>query len=280
MALHLPDCWSVNSRTAKALAALALVLGCADTARASDSVAPSIQFLWETDMQSSDDWASYLTFRGFYVQRYQAHDADLIVKYNPDLIIIANDTSPAWADIADVKAIGDSGIPVLAIGKGGSRYYDAANLSIGWLDSGVDFGQSRLHVSDPSNPLWISPNTIGVPPDSIITVHLSDVCAVTPWIPRLPGNVSVLAKDPAAMEYATICTETSRYTMWSFYTRSPAMLTEDGRRLFENVIWHCLRGSVPEFNSILLVHIGAVGMAAIVGRWVRLGRTTRKRIVG
>jgi len=46
-------------------------------------------------MQSSDDWASYLTFRGFYVQRYQAHDADLIVKYNPDLIIIANDTSPA-----------------------------------------------------------------------------------------------------------------------------------------------------------------------------------------
>jgi len=270
----------VDSRTAKALAVLGLVIACASAVKDSGSATPYIQLLWETDMAGADDWASFLTSKGFQVARYQAHDADKIVQHQPDLIIIADDTTPVWTDMADVNAIRDSGRPVLAIGSGGSHYYDAANASIGWLMSGVHFGQSRIYVPNPANPLYTSPNAIAVPADGIVAVHQSDVRAVTPWIQGLPKNVSVLAKDPAAMDYATICTEASRYTMWSFYTASPALLTEDGRKLFENVVWHCLREAVPEVKSLLLVSIGAAIMCPIAARRGRPGSTEPKRDSG
>lgn len=271
------DPWKMPKSLA-ALAALSVFVICADTARASDAVAGQVQFLWETNMTGADEWVDFLTSKGFYAAKYQAHDADLIAGYESDLVIIGNDTADAWKDMTDVKAIRNSGTPVLAIGKGGSYFYWAANLSIGWLASAVDPDLNRVHVLDPTNSLYTSPNAIVISLDSTVEVHMSGVRAAVPWIPCLPENVSILAKDPSAMEYATICTEASRYTEWGFCTSSPGLLTEQGKKLLENLIWHCLREyPVPEFSSLLLLFVGAIGVSTIAGMRARAGKGDGKR---
>jgi len=231
------------------------------------SAAKVVRYIYETESAKADAWVTFLDGEGFSSGKVYSQNADSVSFAGVDIIIIGNDAAAAWNTMSKTNGIKHAGKPVLGIGEGGSSYFYKAGQSINGEPDEYD-GGTVMHALNPSETVFTSPNQITIAGDKNITVQTSSVSGKAAWIPFLPVNVTVLARNPTATNHALLCVEKGAgaptYMFWGLDADTPSSLTNDGKKLFENAMWNCMGGYVPEFSSFVLVMAGLIGIFAAV----------------
>jgi len=246
---------------------------CNQTAQAGTTYSlKHIKYGYRNDVPGNDAWVSWLNTNGFICIKFFAGNASTEDFSSIDLIIIGEDTILSWSDSNNTFAIKHANLPVVAIGQGGQTYLQQTGAASG-LYPRYSPSMDQIHVEQSASAIYNLPNVITIPTDKNITVQSSSPGGKSVSIVDLPGNVTVLASDPANMDYASITFEDARYTLWGFDTGNPNTLTDTGSKLLKNVIWNALGGyPVPELDGIFAVSASMLIVTITVVVSVRNGR--------
>lgn len=158
------------------------------------------------------------------------------------LIIIGPDSGnmDTWGTAEARKAIAASGIPVLALGGGGSSFFGGMRLRTGW-PNGVPVNTQAVAEGEGGQELFSHPYFLADMPDGTL-LFPTDQPAVAIYSPKpLPGMLRVgqVPDDPA---YFNIVQEKGRYLFWGYETPP----TIEGLRVYSdelmvNAIWYLLQ---------------------------------------
>lgn len=155
------------------------------------------------------------------------------------VVIIGADTEAAWTDPASVSAVVGANLPVVAVGRGGTKFLDAVttpDLYIGWLHSAVSTGQTKGIVV--GGDIYSYPFSVPYAPGDTVSMYNS------------PGVYTVMLYDPnhaatdmigaySSAGYYPVAGE-GRFYMWGF-EGTPSVMTGYGKNLFVNLVYRALR---------------------------------------
>jgi hypothetical protein len=163
-----------------------------------------------------------------------------------EVIIIGPDTCDTglanWGDAtkdAEVEMIYDSGKPILALGAGGSKYYQRIDdipldtLEVNYMYCGNGNAQ-EFRVEDDTMAVWKTPNDLGVSTGDSIQVTTTTGGPIWNTV-NADGNQTVFSVDNTNTNYAVITVEDDRFVYWAS-SNDPSNFTDEGKNLFVNVL--------------------------------------------
>jgi len=148
---------------------------------------------------------------------------DYDVGYKPISITAGDLDSDGDNDI--VAACFESDSIYILINNGKGDFIDAH----GWSGNNND-----LFMVDPDHQIYNTPDTISLPPDSIIQLFTT-TNHVSIYLPVIPSGVTALGRESDNDYYYPLVLEQSRYLLWGF-TNIPTYMTQTGKDLFHNVL--------------------------------------------
>jgi len=152
-----------------------------------------------------------------------------------DALLISSD-SLVYQSPQNIAWITNSGLPVMGMGTGGSRYFDARGIYIGWSNSSTTSGPSTIVPRVMASPIFHSPYEVY---GSTITPYSFNVSAVLVYMPSAVNGVTRLASPPnPASSYYVLCSQ-SRCLLWG-YENGAHHMTSAGQDLFINAIYYTL----------------------------------------
>ena len=230
-------------------------------------------FCWGFDDTGAQAWIDWLNLKGFTALKFKAEEANSTDLSAVELIIIGSDTGSNWSDNTNLFGIIHSSKPILAMGSGGAKYLWNAGAGTGGHYQ-IYSNIQAVTANDTNHEIYNVPNKM---PYSDMYVYDSQRSGTCYKLADLPNNVTILGKDTSDLDWALITNETSgmyEYTTWGFNTADPANLNDEGKLLFENVVWFALGGyPVPEINDILFLSFGATGLFAFFICYIRRKKT-------
>jgi serine/threonine protein kinase len=140
----------------------------------------------------------------------------------------------SWNNAAAVNQIKNSGKPVLGMNRGGASLFQEMGLAINWGGSAVSGSETTIYVLQPNHTVFKQPNSIPVPGNRLVQIYSSNVEAVEPYSPNLPGSVAKIARDNSNSNYVTL-SQQGKHILWS-YAGGPGKMTANGKALFANVV--------------------------------------------
>ena len=196
---------------------------------------PSVAFIYSTNTTTAESFESLLESNGMSVTLIDSDDIASVSLGNYGLIIVGDDTSGAdvWDDEAAVNAIGNSGRPVVGVGRGGYDLFGELDLFIG-SPHGRDDDTRSIYVVNPELSLFSRPSPISIPDDQVLDVY-SSTDSVNIFLPSERDGIVSIGRDVSNSRYYPLLIEQNKYTLWGF-RRSPGSMTEVGKTLFVNVV--------------------------------------------
>jgi len=197
----------------------------------------SVCFIYKDDLAAAENFRNLLDANGYPTTLISIADVASTDFSSYALIIAGDDTgiSYDWGTQEAVRAIIASGKKVLGLGYGGSCLFQQMGLSINWGHGAVGFEDS-IYVVDTEHQLFDQPYEIDVPDDRIVQLYQEAGRYIAEYRPRLNDNVIFLGRIPHLRDYYPIVKEQD-HILWGFAS-SPADMTNTGKKLFINTVFH------------------------------------------
>jgi hypothetical protein len=195
------------------------------------------------DTGKANDYKSFLQSQEYVVDLIPVGDVTSIDFAPYQVILIGADTGHtdgweenAWGDPDEVQAnaIAAANKPVVGLGNGGSLFFQALGLNITWGNAVVATGDSVFAV-DPAAPFWTTPNSVGVPGDSIVGLYDGNSDYISVKLPDPIEGVLTIGRQVNEPTQYPIVAEDGRFLLWGF-NDGPADMTNRGQRLFINIL--------------------------------------------
>ena len=197
---------------------------------------PRVAFIYKYYAAMVDSFKSLLETYGVTVTAFSVFNYEQVSLADYDLIIVADDIIGAEAleDGRFIRAVEDSGRPVVGLGDGGYDFFGLLGLSIG-NPYGGHGSRNGVRVVEPGYSLFSTPYTIEIPDDGILQLYTeTDHVAIYLW-PEVPETITVIGSEPDHAGYYPLVMQHNRYLLWGF-DETPQNMTETGKRLFINVV--------------------------------------------
>ncbi len=221
----------------------------------------TIKIAYIFNSNSSPDSSAAITYRSFLdssgysttlIKMSEALSADYS-SYNAIFIGDGTGSLNLWGDSSLVGAIDNSAKPIIGLGEGGYAYFGRLSLKIGWAN-GWHGPNYKVVAVQPLHTIFNTPNSITIPPDSIVTLYNAPVNEVGIYIPVPPINVNLLGRemnDTSHNHYALV-QEKTKYFLWGF-SAPPSNMTQTGKLLFLNMVDYMTKmsQSIPQQKDLL-----------------------------
>jgi len=196
-----------------------------------------VAYVYSTDSTKAGSYRSLLEANGIAVDLLRMEDLAASDLGAYEAIILGSDTGylRTWGDAASVSAVQGTGKPIIGLGEGGYAFFGKLGLSVGW-PHGWHGTEASIHVSDPSHPLFLAPNSIYIEPEFRVLNLYTATGHVGIYLPSVPTDVEVLGREVGDPEHYPLVLEGRRYVLWGF-TGSPDAMTSVGRELFVNLVY-------------------------------------------
>ena len=148
-----------------------------------------------------------------------------------------------WGTPAAVANLVASGRSIIGISSGGSKFFsEVGELYMSWGNCGTGYG-TDLIVEDPDHEVWRYPDALPInPADDSITFYTVTAYGDVLWLFPAAPQVICLATVDYSPDYCLLTVElwSGRLALlWSYWSE-PTNLTDAGRDLFVNVVWHAV----------------------------------------
>jgi hypothetical protein len=202
----------------------------------------SVVFIYAEDNQWGLDFASLLQTHGINPTLLSMNNVSIYDFSSTNLIIFDSrkDIDYQWPDNSVTTPITNSGKPVLGIGLGGAAIFHGMGLSINFGNSwtgedtaGTTPEYTSIFCANSSMPIFKSPLSIDIPPNSIIALYnrTGYLAVYQPYINPAAVCIGRQAND---LSHYEIASEGIHY-LWGF-TNSPRDMTQTGKDLFYNIV--------------------------------------------
>ena len=199
---------------------------------ADGDIACGIGVLLQAEDTLATGWVGVLEAADYSVEVIWMSDttSDDLLAY--DLVILAPDTTFDW-DIEDARTVDSAGVPILAMGYGGSYFYQELGVSMKNNNSTFELDNNWI-AADPAHPVFNEPFPLSA--SAPIAVHSSGNRAYVPYADELGGSVEALAGITIDDDILVpLSIEAGRYGYWSSVATTSDM-TKDGLMLFVNTV--------------------------------------------
>lgn len=195
---------------------------------------PTVAYIYLADEESADSFRSFLMRYGCSTTLIELGQVATESLDSYDLIIVGNDTGRLqnWGDSQSVSSIETPGKPIIGLGEGGYAFFGKLGLLIGW-GHGWHGNDNSIYVMKPNYPLFSTPYVVDIPDDHILRLYTQTGHVGIHLNPR-PDTVVTLGRETGNPTHYPVVLE-NRYLLWGF-TESPMRMTEEGKRLFINVV--------------------------------------------
>jgi hypothetical protein len=204
-----------------------------------------IAYIYKSDLALANTFKTFLESNNFKVNVIKSNNV-ASTDYSPyRLIIIGSDTgnpgswtTGPWGDPAGSEAgyIDTFNKPIIGIGKGGSLFFEARNLYIGygncWTSSA---GNTSIHVENTSNRIWTTPNSISIPGSQNLMVYDNNSPFQATYLPGPISGIVTLGSQVDDTEHFPIIMQNSKYLLWGF-VNGPSNMSGKGKKVFLNAI--------------------------------------------
>lgn len=235
---------TAQAAQATAQAAAQLTAIAAQTASAAHSATLTAEavkrlaYIYLSDLAAANDFKNYLVSQGYLVDLVAQGDIFTTDFSGYKVILIGYDTgsNDAWADSAGSAAaqVQAAGKRIVGFGNGGYAFFGKLGLKIGW-GNGAHGTAADIHILDPGERYWTTPNNITIPGDRVISLYQSDVNYVGIYATGPLPDVKMVADLPSSASYFPLIRETERYLLWGF-DGTPSAMTPKGLRVLINTI--------------------------------------------
>ena len=194
---------------------------------------PFIAYLYDTDLTQALAYESLIESWGYIVDLIHVDDVPNYDWNLYGLILLGHDSGfqYTWGNSTYVPLLNNTGLPIIAIGDGGSSFYSELGLSANY-GNGMYSTRQNLTITATNHSIFQYPHTFN---STLISMYNTSNSWMGMYIPYLDASVEVLAINSFYTSYASLTIEDSRYAYWAFYA-SPAYWTITAKQLFENVI--------------------------------------------
>ena len=209
--------------------------------------APRLAYVYKTDTAARDAWVAFLGSRGYAVDTFTETAAGTADLSPYRAILIGNDTGDGdpridpWGTPAIVANIAGAGKPIIGLGDGGSKFFDAkagGTSKVGYLSSWIiTSGADAVIVVDGADPAWTVPNATGLATGATATLYSAPSTTIAVFAPATVTGVTRIGRQTDDADHYPIIREGCD-VHWGF-SGSAASLTTAGQRLFENLLDPC-----------------------------------------
>ncbi len=204
---------------------------------------PSAAYIWRTDASAADGYKSLIEAAGYDVTLLTIDEVAAADLAAYSLVVAGPETGYAydWGTAEAVNALRDAGTPILGLGYGGACLFGQLGLSINWGNGWVG-PETSVYASDPTHPVFTTPNVIDVPGSGIVSVY-DESDHIGQYAPVLAADAELIGREPVDEEHWTLAAE-GRSMLWGF-TGSPYDLTPAGEKLFMNAVAYAASLGAP-----------------------------------
>jgi hypothetical protein len=197
---------------------------------------PRVAYIYGPDAEATESFRSFLMSYGCPTTLIGVDDVATAALDSYDVIVVASDAgySSTWQGTQFVAMIDGSGKPIIGLGQGGYDFFGVLELWIGRPNGGHG-SRNSIEVIDPNCLLFSMPYSVDIPENRALQLYTeTDHIGIYLW-PAIPETVTVLGSLVNDYGYFPLVMEDNRYLFWGF-TESPLKMTEEGKRLFINVV--------------------------------------------
>ncbi|MFX1254396.1 MAG: hypothetical protein ACFFCZ_22480, partial [Promethearchaeota archaeon] len=182
--------------------------------RSSTPISSAIAYIYDSDTTAAIDFAALIEGWGWTVDLVDVNNIAAGNWFAYELIILGYDTGTNynWDNPGQVAFLNGLGVPFIAIGAGGSCFYDDLGLN-GSYGMGMFSSGTTLNVHAPGHPVFNSPYDFGSP----IELFAIAESWMGLYTPKLNASVEVLAVDSVKTNYSLLSLENDRYFYWAYY---------------------------------------------------------------
>jgi serine protease AprX len=194
-------------------------------------------FVYGTQLTQAQQFKSLLDGQGVSTDLVKYVDIETTNWSKYHTILIWADTG-TWAEPAKVTKVLSVGTPLVGIGEGGARLFDAIavpNLFIGWGQSAIGSRDNGLVFG---GDIYTYPHNLGVLPGSNLTLFTTTTSTTMLYDPN--GVSQRMIQLPGNPDYFPLASEAGRFYQWG-YSGTPQTMTQTGRNLFTNMVFSTVR---------------------------------------
>jgi hypothetical protein len=214
----------------------------------------NVAYIYETDSSNGLSFRSFLNASYYPTSLIKIFDIYTTNFDDFGLIIIDSRSGDFgnWGTLQEVQIIQNLNKPILALGTGGSSFYEQLGLSIRWVNSWTNPDTlcnfqscTKIFAEDTLLSVFNTPYKINFPqpPSSPIIQLYNNSSYIGLYKPILSDSVLYVGREPIDTAHYSIVAEGELYWLWGF-DNSPASMTQTGKELFINIIYHLIGGTV------------------------------------
>ena len=177
---------------------------------------PAVLYLKGSDTTLTNSMIGLLDSGGFPFQTAFASSAASADFSSVQRIMVGWDTASAWATPANVNAVVNSHLPVVAMGEGGDNFLYYASVPMAFNIIGSTGPLTGATLVDPLRPILRNPYPVGVPSSRAGSFDTSGVSTYFVRITNPYDGISI-AYDPSAPYNMPLATQSFKNTCYEFY---------------------------------------------------------------
>ena len=213
----------------------------------------NVAYVYDIDSSNGLSFRSFLNANDYPTSLIKISDISTTIFDDFALIMIDSRSGSFgnWGTPQEIQIIQNLFKPILALGAGGSSFYEQLGISINWgnswtsLDTLCDFQSCiKIFAEDTSLSVFNMPYNINFPqpPISPVVQLYNNSAQVGVYKPALSDTVKYIGRDPIDTNHYGIVAEGELYWLWGF-DNSPAYMTQTGKRLLLNIIYYLIGGT-------------------------------------
>ncbi len=219
----------------------------------------NVAYIYDTDSSNGLSFRSFLNANSYPTSLIKISDISFTNLDDFGLIIIDSRSGDFgnWGSPQEVQIIKNLNKPILALGTGGSSFYEQLGLSIKfsntWTsrDTLCNFQAcTKIFAEDTLLSVFNTPYKINFPqpPSSPIIQLYNNSAYIGLYKPNLSDTVLYVGREPIDTLHYGIVAEGQLYWLWGF-DNSPIHMTQTGKDLFLNIIYHLIGGVVGVYDE-------------------------------
>ena len=226
-----------------------------------DVLAPNrrLVYLFNRDPAQGEEFKKLMEAYGLVTDLLPVDAINKATDFTPySLIMIGPDTGEgmSWGTVEARERLAQTGKPVLGLGEGGYAFFGTRRLLIGY-PYGAHGVVEGIRVLNNQEPVFHQPYRPAILDGVFIPLYekASPVVEIAQENPS--PRLYRFGRDPQYSLYYPIIQQ-GRHLLWGF-DESPALMTENGRLLFINMIWYLVY--ILDRDTLVLTNPGRFTMA-------------------
>lgn len=134
----------------------------------------------------------------------------------------------------ELRAITDTRVPIIGLGEGGYYFFGVLSLNIG-MHAATGGKENYIHPLNIAHPVWNTPFKIRPNSEGKVILYSSDQPGVGIHNKYISSSDKTLGSGGYDFVFNSLIIEKNFYILWGS-AGHPGLMTDEGRRLFQNVI--------------------------------------------